>query len=69
MAPVQPATRPTSGVPRLSAEELTESNRELAELLDSWERDGDEQEQRQTLSALREALGERHFPSSRNPSP
>jgi len=72
MATVQPTTRSSNAtplVPRLSEEELDQSNRELAELLDSWEKDGDEQEQRETLAILREALGERHMVSPRNAFP
>jgi hypothetical protein len=53
-------------VPQVSAEELARSNREPAELLDSWESEGDEQEQRETLAVLRESLGARRVASSRN---
>jgi hypothetical protein len=52
-------------VPRVSAEELARSNRELAELLDSWENEGDEQEQRETMEVLRQALGKDRVASSR----
>jgi hypothetical protein len=53
-------------VPPVSAEELARRNRALVELLDSWESGGDEQEQRETLAVLREALGARRVASSRN---
>ena len=72
MATAQPTTRSSNAtpfVPLLSDEELDQSHRELAELLDSWEKDGDEQEQRETLAILREALGERHMAPSRNAFP
>ena len=72
MATVQPTSKSSSAkpyIPRLTDEELDRSNRELVELLDSWEKDGDEQEQRETLAILREALGNRHLPPSRNAFP
>jgi hypothetical protein len=49
----------------LTADELAQRNRELIELLNSWESEGDEQEQRETLTVLREALGRRRVASSR----
>ena len=52
-------------VPPLTADELAQSNKALVELLDSWESEGDEQEQRETLGVLREALGTRRVASSR----
>jgi hypothetical protein len=48
-----------------AADELVRRNRDLIELLDSWESAGDEQEQRETLTVLREALGARRMASSR----
>ena len=65
-APNPPATAKRPYVPPVSAEELARSNRELAELLDSWETEGDEQEQRETLAVLRESLGARRVASDRN---
>jgi excisionase family DNA binding protein len=53
-------------VPLVSAEELAVSNRELSELLASWESEGDEQEQRATLAVRRESLGARRVASSRD---
>lgn len=53
-------------VPPVSADELARSNQELTGLLDSWETEGDEREQRETLAVLREALGARRVASSRN---
>ena len=41
------------------------ANRELIDLLNSWECEGDEQEQRETLAVLGEALGRRRVASSR----
>jgi hypothetical protein len=52
--------------PPASAEDLARSNRAVAELLDSWVNEGDEQEQRETLDVIREALGARRVASSRN---
>jgi hypothetical protein len=52
-------------VPPMTAEELAQRNKALVELLDSWESEGDEQEQRETLNVLREALGPRRVASSR----
>jgi len=52
-------------VPRVSPEELARSNREVIELLESWERDGDEQEQCETMEVLRKALGPDRVASSR----
>jgi hypothetical protein len=52
-------------VPPISAAELARRNRAAIELLDSWEADGDEQEQRETMAVLREALGEGRTLSAR----
>lgn len=52
-------------VPPLAADELARRNRELAELLDSWEAEGDEAEQRETLEVLKESLGARRVASAR----
>jgi hypothetical protein len=56
-------------VPPLTPEELAERNKNLIELLDSWESEGDEQEQRDTLTVLREALGPRRVASLRSQFP
>lgn len=64
--PTPAATSDRSYVPPVSAEELATRNRALVELLDSWETEGDEQEQRETLDVLRESLGARRVASSRN---
>jgi excisionase family DNA binding protein len=53
-------------VPPISAEELARRNRAALELLDSWETEGDEEEQRETLAVLRESLGARRVASYRN---
>jgi hypothetical protein len=52
-------------VPPIDAAELTRRNRAAAALLDSWEAEGDEDEQRETFVVLRRALGERRVMSSR----
>jgi hypothetical protein len=52
-------------VPRISPEELARRNRAAIDLLDSWESEGDEQEQHETMQVLREALGARREISSR----
>jgi hypothetical protein len=64
--PTPTATARAPYVPPVSDEEQTQRNQALVELLDSWESDGDEQEQRETLDVLREALGKRRVASSRN---
>jgi hypothetical protein len=48
-----------------TADELAQRNKALIELLNSWESEGDEQEQRETLNVLQEALGTRRVASSR----
>jgi hypothetical protein len=53
-------------VPPVSAEELAGRNRAAMALLDSWKSEGDERDQRETMAALREALGARRVASSRN---
>ncbi len=62
---VIPEVAPGSYASPLTADELAQRNRELVELLNSWESEGDEQEQRETLTVLREALGRRRVASSR----
>ncbi len=62
---VSPEVAPGPYVSPLTADELAQRNRELIELLNSWESEGDEQEQRETLTVLREALGTRRVASSR----
>jgi hypothetical protein len=62
---VSPEVASGSYASPLTADELARRNRELIELLNSWESEGDEQEQRETLTVLREALGRRRVASSR----
>ena len=50
----------------VSDEEQARRNREAIALLDSWETEGDEQEQRETMEILRKALGKDRVASSRN---
>jgi hypothetical protein len=71
MATTHPTTPETATpaapyVPPVSAEELTRRNRAAMALLDSWKSEGDELDQRETMAALREALGARRVASSRN---
>ena len=60
-------SRTASGhyVPRRSPEERARRNAEAIRLLDLWEREGDEEEQWETMRVLREALGENRIASSR----
>jgi hypothetical protein len=51
-------------VPRHSPEERARRNAEAIRLLDSWEREGDEEEQRETMRILLEALGEGRIASN-----
>ncbi len=62
---VSPEVAPAPYLSPLTADEEAQRNRELIELLDSWESEGDEQEQRETLTVLREVLGRRRMASSR----
>ena len=64
-----PKVNPDASSPRYVASrttsELAQRNKALIELLNSWESEGDEQEQRETLNVIREALGPRRVASSR----
>jgi hypothetical protein len=62
---VSPEVASGSYASPLTADELAQRNRDLIELLNSWESEGDEQEQREALTVLREALGRRRVASSR----
>jgi hypothetical protein len=62
---VSPEVASGSNVSPLTADDLAQRNRDLIELLNSWESEGDEEEQRETLTVLREALGRRRVASSR----
>ena len=59
----EPAAPPI--VPTITPDELTRRNRAAIALLDEWEADGDEEEQRETMAVLREALGKRRVISRR----
>jgi excisionase family DNA binding protein len=63
--PTPTATARAPYVPPVSDEEQARSNRALVELLDSFESEGDEQEQRETMDVLRQALGKDRVASSR----
>jgi hypothetical protein len=52
-------------VQAIDPEELRRRNQRAIALLDAWERDGDEQEQRETMGILRKALGEDRMTSNR----
>ena len=66
---VNPEATPGTFVPTRTAGDLAQRNQTLIELLNSWESEGDEQEQRETLDVLREALGTRRVASSRPQCP
>jgi hypothetical protein len=54
-------------VPPIDEAELARRNQAAMRLLDAWERDEEgEEEQRETLAVLKEALGERRIASYRN---
>jgi hypothetical protein len=55
----------SSRIPPISKEKLELRNRRAMALLDEWERNGDEQEQRETMQVLRAALGENRTTSNR----
>jgi hypothetical protein len=59
----------SGSVASLTPDELAQRNKDLIDLLNSWESEGDEQEQRETLAVLREALGRRRVASSRGQFP
>lgn len=61
-----PTTAEVPYVPPISSEELARRNQSAIELLDLWEAEGDEQDHRETMQVLREALGEGRSSSSRN---
>ena len=60
---------PTPYVPPITPEELARRNAEMIRLLDEWEEEGDEQEQRETMAVIREALGPHRIASSRGQFP
>ena len=61
MAEIHRPNRPNEGgapyVPVVSPDERARRNREAIALLKSWATEGDEEEQRETMAVLREALG------------
>ncbi len=65
MATIARTDAPTPFVPQFDAAERARRNRPAMELLDSWEAEGDEREQRETMAVLREALGPNRTLSSR----
>jgi hypothetical protein len=44
-------------VPPITPEELRRRNAEMIAILDDWEQNGDEEEQRETMAVIRQALG------------
>ena len=61
-----PEARPSSFVPRITLEELARRNAAAIALLDAWEADeSSEQDQRETMDSLRQALGPDQIGSTR----
>jgi len=52
-------------VPPITEEELARRNQAAIRLLDSWETEGDEEEQHETMEMLRHALGQGRTVSDR----
>jgi hypothetical protein len=65
VATVSRPDAPAPFIPIFSDEERARRNQAARDLLDSWVTDGDEQEQRETLAFLHDALGEKRTLSSR----
>jgi hypothetical protein len=57
MATVEKPTTHTPYLPPITPDELRRRNAAVVRLLDEWERDGDEQEQREGMEVLLKALG------------
>jgi excisionase family DNA binding protein len=66
MATVETTMAEGHYVPRISDEEQARRNKAAIALLDSWETEGDEQDQRETLAILKEALGKGRTAAARN---
>ncbi len=49
----------------ITEEELSRRNQAAIELLDSWAKEGDEEEQRETMNVVRQALGQGRLASDR----
>jgi excisionase family DNA binding protein len=65
-SPTMPATLSTPFVPPITREELARRNTAAVALLDEWEADVDgEQDQRETMAVLRQALGSDRVASDR----
>jgi hypothetical protein len=56
-------------VPLISPEDLARRNAEAIRILDLWETEGDEADQRATMAVIREALGPGRVMSNRNQFP
>jgi len=65
-APPPPSRFRAARIETINPEELMRRNRAAIDLLDTWETEGDEQEQRETMRVLREALGPKRVASTRN---
>lgn len=52
-------------VPRLDVDEQARRAQEVVRLLDMWDSEGDEVEQKETMSVLRSALGSDRIAASR----
>jgi hypothetical protein len=66
MATTPKATTEGPHLPPVSDEEQARRNRAAIARLDAWEAEGDEQEQRETMEILRQALGRGRVAASRN---
>lgn len=53
----EPTASSAPYVPPIGPEELRRRNSEMIALLDAWESEGEEREQREALAVLRRALG------------
>ena len=60
-----PIASAAPNVPPIGPDELRRRNAVMIALLDAWEAEGDEAEQRETLAALRRALGPERSASER----
>ena len=63
--PAEPSPPASRLIEPLDPAELARRNADAIALLERWDAEGDEQEQRETLAVLREALGPGRSASSR----
>jgi hypothetical protein len=62
--PEKPAS--VSAISLIAKDELMRLNKAAIELLDSWEAEGDQEEQRETMQVIRESLGKNRRGSNRD---